>query len=55
MTDLNTLFPAERASFTRTEYCWGGRKPSLHAVTESQGCGAGAANALSRVMFIVRR
>jgi hypothetical protein len=28
---------------------------SLQAVTDSQGCGAGAANASFRVMFIVRR
>jgi|HubBroStandDraft_1064217.scaffolds.fasta_scaffold252153_1 hypothetical protein len=28
---------------------------SLQAVTDSQGCGAGAANASFRVTFIVRR
>jgi hypothetical protein len=45
----------ERASCSCTECYWGGRMRSLQAATDSQGCGAGAANASFKVTFIVPR
>jgi hypothetical protein len=43
----------ERANCSCTGCYWGGRC-SLQAATDSQGCGAGAANASFGVTFIVR-
>jgi hypothetical protein len=53
--EIGLHFVKERASFSCTEYYWGGRMRSVQAVTDSQGCGAGAACASFRVTFIVRR